>query len=72
MPTSGWLTNDFSRLAWRRSHASASSLPAPRARPRMAAMLTNGALLRRRTMSVHTGVPPSSSGCGRLAAAAPS
>ena len=71
-PTSGWPKNAFSRLAYRRSQARASSLPAPRVRPRMAAMLTYAALLRRRTRSVQTGASSSCSGTGRLPASAPS
>lgn len=72
MPTSGWPKIAFSRLAYRRSQASANSSPAPRVRPRMAAMLTYGALLNRRTMSVQTGASSVCSGTGRSLAAAPS
>ena len=57
MPTSNWPSTAFSRDAKRRSVASTNSLPAPRARPRIEAMLTTGARDRRTMRSVHVGSP---------------
>lgn len=51
-PTSNWPNRLFSREANRRSHASTNSLPAPRARPRIDAMLTTGARERRTSRSL--------------------
>jgi hypothetical protein len=45
-PTSGWPRTAFSRAAKRMSQARASSLPAPRARPRSLAIVTTGRSLR--------------------------
>ena len=57
MPTSNWPSSVFSREANRRSQASTNSLPAPRARPRIEAMLTTGARARRTRTSIHAGMP---------------
>ena len=47
-----------------------SSLPPPRVRPRIEAIVMNGALLRRSTRSVQIGTASSPSAAGRSAAAA--
>jgi hypothetical protein len=47
----------LSKLAKRRSQASTNSLPAPRVRPRMDAMLMTGDAERRVVMSIHVGRP---------------
>src|SRR5712671_875582 len=54
-PTSHWPRSVFSREANRRSQASTNSLPAPRARPRIEAMLTTGARARRTDKDVDPG-----------------
>jgi hypothetical protein len=57
VPTSNWPSSAFSREANRRSQASTNSLPAPRTRPRIEAMLTNGARDRRTRRSSHACIP---------------
>ncbi|MNN01628.1 hypothetical protein D3C81_1142530 [compost metagenome] len=56
-PISNCESTAFSRLANRMSQASASSLPTPVARPRIDAMDTTGARLRRTSMSGNGGMP---------------
>jgi hypothetical protein len=51
------LAQSFSREANRRSQARTNSLPAPRARPRIDAMLTTGARDRRTRTSIQAGSP---------------
>lgn len=55
MPTSNWVSSVFLREANRTSQASTNSLPAPRARPRIEAMVTTGARDRRTRKSIHAG-----------------
>ena len=57
VPTSNWPSSVFSREANRRSQASTNSLPAPRARPRIEAMLTAGARDSRTRRSSHACIP---------------
>ena len=70
VPTSNWPSSVFSREANRRSQASTNSLPAPRARPRIEAMLTAGARDRRTRRSSHACIPvgptPQRRGPGRV------
>src|SRR6202011_4852730 len=56
-PTSHWPRSVFSREANRRSQASTNSLPAPRARPRIEAMLTTGTRARRTRTSIQADSP---------------
>ena len=56
-PTSHWPRSVFSREANRRSQARTNSLPAPRARPRIEAMLTTGARARRTRTSIQADSP---------------
>src|SRR5437660_5060644 len=53
MPISNWPSIARSRLAKGMSHASANSLPAPSARPRIAVMVTAGELLSRMSTSIY-------------------
>ena len=53
MPISNWPSIARSRLAKGMSHASANSLPAPCARPRIALMVTAGDLLSRMSTSIY-------------------